>query len=160
MHGCYCGYYGSETDSQRCTCSPGRIAHYRSRISGPMLDRIDLQLEVPRPKEWYQEQASISSAEMKKQVLEAQTVQEERYRELPLSWNSELSGSLLRKFCKMEPGAYKLLQQTVEVLGLSMRSYDRILKLSRTIADLSSAEQIGVEHMAEAIQYRKLDVKI
>ncbi|MFM9277339.1 YifB family Mg chelatase-like AAA ATPase [Paenibacillus jiagnxiensis] len=160
MNPCYCGYYGSETDSQRCTCSPGRITHYRSRISGPMLDRIDLQLEVPRPKEWQQEQASISSTEMRQQVLAAQAIQAERYRELPLSWNSELSGSLLRKFCKMEPGAHKLLQQTVEILGLSMRSYDRILKLSRTIADLAGAAQIGVEHTAEAIQYRKLDVKI
>jgi magnesium chelatase family protein len=160
MNPCYCGYYGSETDSQRCTCSPGRLTHYRSRISGPMLDRIDLQLEVPRPKEWQQEQASISSAEMRQQVLVAQAIQAERYSYLPLSWNSELSGSLLRKFCKMEPGAHKLLQQTVEVLGLSMRSYDRILKLSRTIADLAGAVQIGVEHTAEAIQYRKLDVTI
>ncbi|MFB5266553.1 YifB family Mg chelatase-like AAA ATPase [Paenibacillus enshidis] len=160
MNPCYCGWYGSETDSQRCTCSPGRIARYRSRISGPMLDRIDLQLEVPRPKEWQHEQASISSAVMRQQVLTAQSIQAERYRELPLSWNSELSGSLLRKFCKMEPGAHALLQQTVEVLGLSMRSYDRILKLSRTIADLAGAVQIDVEHTAEAIQYRKLDMKI
>ncbi|MDP4097559.1 YifB family Mg chelatase-like AAA ATPase [Paenibacillus sp. P96] len=159
MNPCYCGWYGSETDVQRCTCSPRRIVHYRSRISGPMLDRIDLQLEVPRPREWQQEQASISSEEMRRQVLTAQAVQAERYRELPISWNSELSGALLRRFCKMEPRAHTLLQQTVEALGLSMRSYDRILKLSRTIADLAGADQIGMEHTAEAIQYRKLDMK-
>lgn len=160
MNPCYCGWYGSETDAQRCTCSPGRIARYRSRISGPLLDRIDLQLEVPRPKEWQQEQASLSSAEMSEQVVAAQAVQAARYRGLPLSWNSELSGSLLRKFCPMEPEAHALLLQTVEVLGLSMRSYDRIIKLSRTIADLAGATQIGMEHTAEAIQYRKLDMSI
>ncbi|WP_209847394.1 YifB family Mg chelatase-like AAA ATPase [Paenibacillus sediminis] len=157
MNPCPCGYLGSDHPKQRCTCSPSRIAGYRAKISGPLLDRIDLQVDVPQPKEWSHQDKPLSSAEMKQQVLAAQAVQAERYKGLPLIWNSELTGSLLRRYTSLTPEAAKLLSHTFEALGLSMRSHDRILKLARTIADLAGVSQITMEHLAEAIQYRQLD---
>ncbi|MGG1642688.1 YifB family Mg chelatase-like AAA ATPase [Paenibacillus sp. NRS-1782] len=157
MNPCHCGFFGSDTQHQRCTCSPAAVARYRSRISGPLLDRIDLQLEVSQPKDWREEKESLSSAEMRRQVLAAQAIQIDRYSKLPFSWNSELSGQMLRKYAVLELNAAELLDQTMDALGLSMRAYDRILKLSRTIADLSQSEKITVSHVAEAIQYRNMD---
>jgi magnesium chelatase family protein len=122
-----------------------------------MLDRIDLQLEVPQPKDWREERESLSSAEMRRQVLAAQAIQNRRYSKLPFSWNSELSGKMLRKYAVLEQKAARLLDQTMDALGLSMRAYDRILKLSRTIADLNQSEEISASHVAEAIQYRNMD---
>ncbi|MGW8956192.1 YifB family Mg chelatase-like AAA ATPase [Paenibacillus sp. NPDC055715] len=157
MNPCHCGFFGSDTQHQRCTCSPSAVARYRSRISGPLLDRIDLQLEVSQPKDWREEKESLSSAEMRRQVLAAQRIQIDRYSKLPFSWNSELSGQMLRKYAVLELNAAELLDQTMDALGLSMRAYDRILKLSRTIADLNQSEKITVSHVAEAIQYRNMD---
>ncbi|MGW9529570.1 YifB family Mg chelatase-like AAA ATPase [Paenibacillus terrae] len=157
MNPCHCGFFGSDTQHQRCTCSPAAVARYRSRISGPLLDRIDLQLEVSQPKDWREEKESLSSAEMRRQVLAAQAIQIDRYSKLPFSWNSELSGQMLRKYAVLEHNAAELLDQTMDALGLSMRAYDRILKLSRTIADLNQSEKITVSHVAEAIQYRNMD---
>ncbi|TKH43117.1 Fis family transcriptional regulator [Paenibacillus terrae] len=157
MNPCHCGFFGSDTQHQRCTCSSSVVARYRSRISGPLLDRIDLQLEVTQPKDWREEKESLSSAEMRRQVLAAQRIQIDRYNKLPFSWNSELSGQMLRKYAVLELHAAELLDQTMDALGLSMRAYDRILKLSRTIADLGQSEQIMVSHVAEAIQYRNMD---
>ncbi len=144
-------------EHQRCTCSPSAVARYRSRISGPLLDRIDLQLEVSQPKDWREEKESLSSAEMRRQVLAAQAIQTRRYGKLSFSWNSELSGQMLRKYAVLEQSAAELLNQTMDALGLSMRAYDRILKLSRTIADLNESEKIKTSHVAEAIQYRNMD---
>lgn len=157
MNPCPCGFFGAETAQQRCSCSLPKIAAYRSRISGPLLDRIDLQVEVPRISNHKQIGPTMSSQDMREQVLGAQTIQIERYRRLPIAWNSELSGSALRRYTQLTPDADQLLQQTYEALGLSLRANDRILKLSRTIADLAGQEQIEVEHIAEAIQYRNLD---
>ncbi|KAF6581034.1 YifB family Mg chelatase-like AAA ATPase [Paenibacillus sp. EKM212P] len=157
LNPCHCGFFGNDTEHQRCTCSPAAVARYRSRISGPLLDRIDLQLEVSQPKDWREEKESLSSAEMRRQVLAAQAIQIHRYSKLPFSWNSELSGQMLRKYAVLEKNAAELLDQTMDALGLSMRAYDRILKLSRTIADLHDSEKILTSHVAEAIQYRHMD---
>ncbi|MEC0255925.1 YifB family Mg chelatase-like AAA ATPase [Paenibacillus lautus] len=157
MNPCPCGYYGSDHPHQRCTCSVTRIAQYRARISGPLMDRIDLQVDVPRPKEWPGNAIPISSEQMRDQVYAAQTIQLKRYSRLPFSWNSELFGSFLRKHAILDKDSAELLQATIDTLGLSMRAYDRILKLARTIADLEASDEIQSQHVAEAIQYRQLD---
>ncbi|KZS43765.1 Fis family transcriptional regulator [Paenibacillus glucanolyticus] len=157
MNPCPCGYYGSDHPHQRCTCSVTRIAQYRAKISGPLMDRIDLQVDVPRPKEWPGSSTPISSQQMRDQVYAAQAIQLERYHRLPFCWNSELFGSFLRKHVLLDKDSAELLQATIDTLGLSMRAYDRILKLARTIADLEASREIHSRHVAEAIQYRQLD---
>lgn len=157
MNPCPCGFYGSDHPHHRCTCSLHRIAQYRAKISGPLLDRIDLQVDVPRPKEWPGTANPLSSEEMCVQVNLAQSVQLARYRNTPFNWNSELSGSALRRFTKLDRASADLLHSTIDMLGLSMRAYDRILKLARTIADLEGSSDINSGHIAEAIQYRQLD---
>lgn len=157
MNPCPCGYYGSDHPHQRCSCSLQRIAQYRAKISGPLLDRIDLQVDVPRPKEWPGATKPLSSEEMRLKVNEAQSIQIARYRHTSFRWNSELSGSALRRFTKLDAPAADLLHSTLDMLGLSMRAYDRILKLARTIADLEGETAISFDHVAEAIQYRQLD---
>ncbi|OAB43404.1 hypothetical protein PGLA_09180 [Paenibacillus glacialis] len=157
MNPCRCGYLGSDHPEHRCTCSSTRIAHYRAKISGPLLDRIDLRVDVPRPKEWTKETFSLSSEEMRERVMLAHRIQLRRYRHLPFSYNSELGGRHLRDFAALSSDTATMLQETLEALGLSMRAYDRILKLARTIADLDAKDTIGSSHVAEAIQYRNLD---
>ncbi|GGA39852.1 YifB family Mg chelatase-like AAA ATPase [Paenibacillus physcomitrellae] len=160
MNPCHCGFLGSEPPLPACTCTPWRIQQYRSRISGPLLDRIDLQLEVPRPKELLADERPVTSEMMKDQVLFAQERQNHRLRGMGLSWNSELSGARLRKSVNLNRAAELLMKSAFEQLGLSMRAYDRIIKLGRTIADLEDREQVSAEHIAEAIQYRQLDKRI
>ncbi|GGF80419.1 magnesium chelatase [Paenibacillus albidus] len=160
MNPCSCGFLGSGSLQQRCTCSPARIAQYRARISGPLLDRIDLQVDVPRPKEWERNSPVLSSAQMRHEVAAAQAIQSMRYKDLPIAWNSELSGAALRRYACLGKKDAELLQQILESLGLSMRAHDRIIKLSRTIADLEGAEDISSAHLAEAVQYRNLDRQI
>jgi magnesium chelatase family protein len=161
MNPCPCGYHGAESLNNPCTCSPLKILQYRSRISGPLLDRIDLHVEVPRTR--YQELSAaesgnqLSSGEMRSRVMAARAMQEVRYAGTPYHYNSELNGRALRKFCKPVPEAADLLAETFEALGLSVRAHDRVLKLARTIADLEGSEVIGIAHIAEAIQYRNLD---
>lgn len=160
MNPCPCGFYGSESILTPCTCSPLKVLQYRSRISGPLLDRIDLHVEVPRTR--YSDLAPgdimpLSSAEMRRQVLQARRVQEQRYAGSSFRYNGELSGRSLRKYCQPTPEAADLLAETFEALGLSVRAHDRILKLARTIADMEGADPIGVSHVAEAVQYRNLD---
>lgn len=157
MNPCPCGYLGSDHPEQHCTCSPMRIANYRSKISGPLLDRIDLQVDVPRPSDWGKEASPISSEIMAAQVMAARERQLKRYRSTTISWNSELSGRLLRRYAKLPADTEEMLQKTMEALGFSMRAYDRILKLARTIADVDGQEGICAAHVAEAIQYRNLD---
>lgn len=159
MNPCPCGYFGGETEANRCTCSSSRISHYRGKISGPLLDRIDLHVEVPRANQYTEGQAGMSSSDMRAAVGAAQRLQAERYRKDGIRYNHELSGKLLRKYCILEPEADQLLKMSYEALGLSFRAHDRILKLARTIADLETSERILTEHLAEAIQYRNLDRK-
>lgn len=157
MNPCSCGYFGSGLSQQHCTCSPARIAQYRAKISGPLLDRIDLQVDVPRPKEWDRQGHVLSSAEMYAEVMAAQAIQAKRFKRLPISWNSELSGASLRRYASLSREGAQLLYDILENLGLSMRAHDRIIKLSRTIADLEGAQDITSAHLAEAVQYRNLD---
>jgi magnesium chelatase family protein len=162
MNPCQCGFFQGEIAVSGCTCSPYQLQRYRSRISGPLLDRIDLQVEVPTVA--FQELAvaappSLSSQEMKAQVLAARAIQEKRYALEGIRHNGELSGRLLRKYCPINPEAEDLLQRTFQSLGLSIRAHDRILKIARTIADLEGASAIAAQHMAEAVQYRSLDRK-
>lgn len=116
-----------------------------------------MQVEVPRPQRWQDDPQPLDSAAMREQVMAAERIQQERYRGCRISRNSELSGSLLRRFAPLDRDATKLLQDCFATLGLSMRAYDRIIKLSRTIADLEGEADIRAEHVAEAIQYRQLD---
>lgn len=158
LNPCPCGFFNSEsTHSRPCTCTPYRIAQYRERISGPLLDRLDMHVEVPRPSLAQQSSTPLSSKEMGADVERAVAIQLQRFRDHHYTRNSELSGSALRKFALMSPEATSMLNTSFEALSLSMRAYDRIIKLSRTIADLSDSEMITPAHVAEAIQYRQLD---
>mgnify|MGYP004654635759 FL=1 len=159
MNPCPCGYYGSK--EKRCTCSEGQISKYMNKISGPLLDRIDIQIEVSPVK--YDKLNSISECEtsetIKKRVNEARDIQRERYKKYDIFSNSELTPIMLEEFCKLDDEGKRILEQAFKKLGLSARAYGRILKVSRTIADLENSKNIKTEHICEAIQYRSLDKK-
>ena len=162
MNPCPCGYFGHP--SRPCTCSPAGVSRYLSRVSGPLLDRIDLHIEVP-PVEFDQLSASGSeepSAAIQQRVERARALQRERYRNhqtSPAACNAKILPELLKAACPMTESARRLLKLSFEKLGLSARAYDRILKVARTIADLDQEEIIQSGHMAEAVQYRSLDRK-
>lgn len=159
MNPCACGYYGSK--DKECTCSPQAITRYMGKISGPLLDRIDIHIEVtPVKYKKLQDDTKIETSEdIKKRVNEARKLQIERYKEYNLYSNSELTPRLIEKYCKLDDVSHKILQNAFEKLGLSARAYGRILKVARTIADLDHKENIEAKHVAEAIQYRSLDRK-
>ncbi|WP_342478322.1 YifB family Mg chelatase-like AAA ATPase [Paenibacillus sp. FSL H7-0350] len=160
MNPCMCGFLGNGNAEQRCSCSPAKIAKYRGKISGPLLDRMDMQVDVPRPREGDRSVPPVSTAQMRSAVLRAQAIQAKRYNTLPISWNSELSGAALRRYAALRPEEEMLLSSILESLGLSMRAHDRIIKLARTIADLEGTEEISAAHLAEAVQYRNLDRQV
>lgn len=159
MNPCPCGYLGDE--KHECSCSPVQIQRYRSRLSGPLLDRIDLQVEVPAVeyKKLREEDSEFSSKKMLSKVLRAREIQLKRYQKasLPFLTNSELSGRWLNEFCRLGEEEHNFLEQAVKNLGLSARAFTRILRISRTIADLEEKEKIDVAILAEAIAYRFLD---
>ncbi|MFS0727825.1 YifB family Mg chelatase-like AAA ATPase [Paenibacillus sp. 1P07SE] len=157
MNPCHCGYHGDILHPERCICSPQKIAAYRAKISGPLLDRIDLQIEVPRPAEVGAQQPGLSTAQMQERVMVARERQDARSDRTGVNWNCELEGQALKEAAALDGGAAELLAEAYQALGLSLRSHDRVLKLARTIADLQDTEKIGIEHIAEAIQYRCLD---
>lgn len=161
MNPCPCGYYGSDSPAHGCICSPLKILQYRAKISGPLLDRIDLHVEVPRMDyaSITMKENQLSSKQMLESVLVAHRRQQKRYVTRGISFNGELSGRLLRKFCALKPDAEQLLVQAFDALGLSVRAHDRILKIALTIADLEQRDTIESHHLAEAIQYRHLDRK-
>ena len=157
MNPCPCGYLG---DPQRsCTCSVGDIQRYRARVSGPLLDRIDIQVEVPRlaRRQLQERSAGESSEVVRRRVVAARNVQEERLAGTGAYCNAGMTHSLVEKRCLTTPEGERFLGLAVERLGLSARSYHRVLKVARTIADLASSELIEVEHLAEAVQYRCLE---
>ncbi|GIP36794.1 magnesium chelatase [Paenibacillus sp. J31TS4] len=162
MNPCPCGYYGSDAGNSGagCTCPPHKIAQYRTRLSGPLLDRIDLHIEVPRlaPQEAGERSSSLGSEQMKEAVERAQERQKARYAGTGCRFNGELNGRLLRKHCPLHAEAEALLQEAYRSLGLSLRAHDRILKIARTIADLEDSPRIELAHLAEAVQYRSLDL--
>lgn len=157
MNPCECGYYGS--DLKKCTCNAKSIKRYVGKISGPMLDRIDLHIEV-KPVE-YEKLAftnkSETSKEIRNRVNAARNIQLERYKEIGIFCNAELDSNLLEKFCKLDKKSREIMQRAFEKFGLSARAHDKILKIARTIADLDNSEEIQYKHIAEAIQYRALD---
>ena len=159
MNPCPCGFYGSK--EKECTCSPQAIQRYMGKISGPLLDRIDIQIEVTAVK--YQkleaENETENSNKIKERVNKARKVQQERYKENGIYSNAELTPKLLSKYCKLNKESKAIMQNAFEKLGLSARAHGRILKVARTIADLDNCENIQKIHIAEAIQYRSLDKK-
>ncbi|MDD4899830.1 MAG: YifB family Mg chelatase-like AAA ATPase [Candidatus Omnitrophica bacterium] len=157
MNPCPCGYY---TDPKRnCTCSTTKIQQYKNKISGPLLDRIDIHIEVPAIK--YKELADINEAEasgrIKKRVENARAIQRERFKAEKIFCNAQMHTKMLKKYCALGDSAKKLLRLAMTELGFSARAYDKILKISRTIADLALSQDIQEEHISEAIQYRSLD---
>jgi len=159
MNPCPCGFYGSK--EKECTCSPQAITKYIGKISGPLLDRIDIQIEVSPVK--YQKLSDDdeieNSEKIKERVNKARRIQLKRYQNENIYSNSELTPKLIEKYCELNENSKKILQIAFEKLGLSARAYGRILKVARTIADLDGKENILEEHITEAIQYRSLDKK-
>ncbi len=159
MNPCPCGYYNHPT--KECTCPPGAVQKYLNKISGPLLDRIDLHVEVT-PVAFSELSNTLSqgenSASIRDRVIKARDIQTERYKDTPgLYANAQMSSKQLREICVIGTAGEALLKRAMERLNLSARAYDRILKVSRTIADLAGSADIKVEHLAEAIQYRSLD---
>lgn len=158
MNPCPCGYYNHP--DRACICSPGSAQKYMNKISGPLLDRIDIQIEiVPVPFEKISNQAlSETSLAVRERVIRARRIQEERFKaEKTIHCNAQMSPKLLRKYAVPDAQGLARLKTAMERLNLSARAYDRILKVSRTIADLENSENIQSHHLAEAINYRNLD---
>ena len=158
MNPCPCGFYGTEKE---CKCSEESIKKYLGKISGPLLDRIDIQVEVSSVKYdcFETNKKEESSEEIRRRVNKARNIQKERYKGLGIYSNSELTPVLIEKFCVLDNKGKYLLRNAFEKLGLSARAYGRILKVARTIADLDESENILEKHLLEAIQYRSLDKK-
>lgn len=159
MNPCPCGYFGSK--EKECTCRDDQIRKYINRISGPLLDRIDIHVEVEGVKfdKLENDSASESSSDIRKRVNNARNIQLSRYAGYNIFSNSELTPSLINKYCRLSQGGKKVLESAFDRLGLSARAYSRILKVARTIADLDNSDNIEIPHLAEAIQYRSLDRK-
>ena len=159
MNPCPCGYYGDST--HQCRCKPDQLARYRARLSGPLLDRIDLHVEVPAvPYADLQGKGEgLSSAAMRERVLAARAIQEQRYAGEPIHCNAGLHGRLLDEHCALDQQGQNIMRGATERLGLSARAYTRVLRLGRTIADLDGSERILATHLAEAVSLRVLDRK-
>lgn len=158
MNPCPCGYYNHP--EKECTCAPGAVKKYLSRISGPLLDRIDLHVEVtPVPfKDLALQTSGETSAQIRERVVKAREIQQQRFAQSPeIHCNAQMTSSKIRTYCVLDEASMTLLKKAMEKLGLSARAYDRILKVSRTIADLAGEESIQASHVAEAITYRSLD---
>ncbi|MFA6295810.1 MAG: YifB family Mg chelatase-like AAA ATPase [Patescibacteria group bacterium] len=154
MNPCPCGYYMS--NDKECSCTPVEVSRYQKRISGPLMDRIDLHIDVPKVKyeNLVDEQLAEKSADVQKRVQKAREIQVKRFKNMPITSNSEMGHSEMRNFCKIDSVSQELLHNAVNTLHLSARAYNRILKVSRTIADLENCENIEAKHIAEALQYR------
>jgi len=158
MNPCPCGFYNHP--DKECTCPPGSVQKYLNKISGPLLDRIDLHVEVTPVafSELSAAKKGEASASIRERVIKAREIQEERYKNNEGTYsNAQISSKQLREICVIDTVGEALLKKAMERLNLSARAYDRILKVSRTIADLSASENIKPEHLAEAIHYRSLD---
>jgi len=155
MNPCPCGYLGDS--KKQCTCSEFQINRYRSKLSGPLLDRIDIQINVQRldDTELLENNKNVeTSAEIRQRVIKARKIQEERYKNEGILVNSELTSKLIKKYCKIDDSSRQFLKTAINRFNLSARSYDRLLKISRTIADLKGEENINTSHIAQALQLR------
>ncbi|MCX8070686.1 MAG: YifB family Mg chelatase-like AAA ATPase, partial [Thermodesulfovibrionales bacterium] len=157
MNPCPCGYF---SDSRhQCSCSPGIINKYKARISGPLLDRIDLHIDVPAVpfRELSNDYVGEKSEKIRQRVTEAREIQLHRFKNDGIFANGQMKTRHIKKYCKLTEEAQNILSRAMEMLGLSARAYSRILKVSRTIADMDKRDKIEGHHVAEAIQYRSLD---
>ena len=158
MNPCPCGYYNHP--EKDCVCVPGQVQKYLNKISGPLLDRIDIHVEVTPVSfnELTTNREEEKSVDIRERVIRARKIQEQRYKDNEaIHCNAQISGKLLKKYCQVSETGLSLLKNAMEKLGLSARAYDRILKVARTIADLEASEKIETQHLAEAIQMRSLD---
>ena len=157
MNPCPCGYYGDE--ERECKCTPQEIHRYLRKISGPLLDRIDIQIDVQRPKfEKINSKESVESSEIiRERVNKAKKIKIERYKKYRIRSNSEMNTKMISEFCNLDRNGEELLKNAFQKFKFSVRAYEKILKVARTIADLENKENIDIKHIAEAIQYRSLD---
>ena len=159
MNPCPCGYYGHPT--KECTCSKGVPAKYLSKISGPLLDRLDIHIEVPQVdfNKLSADEKAESSKDIKARVNKARAIQNKRFEGTSVTCNAKMTPSMTREYCKLNEQCKQMLERCFDSLGLSARAYDKILRIARTIADLDGSENIELEHITEAVQYRALDRK-
>lgn len=157
LNPCPCGFRGDP--KRRCSCSPIQVEKYMARISGPLLDRIDIHLEVPPVpfREMADVRTGTNSGDMRTKVLAARAIQRERFQGQRIQLNGRMTPQQIRRYCKLDADAESLLKQAMEEMGLSARAHDKILRVSRTIADLDESPRIRAEHLSEAINYRALD---
>ncbi len=160
MNPCPCGYFGS--DARRCKCTPGQIRRYLSKVSGPLVDRIDIHIDVPTIgfRKLRSRSGQLDSAAMRADVIRATQIQTERFDDNKIHTNARMSHKQVEKFCKLDSASEMMLKYAMQEFGLSARAHDKICKLARTIADLAGAQDIASEHIGEAISYRKLDRKL
>jgi magnesium chelatase family protein len=160
MNPCPCGYLSDP--NRECTCSAHQIQRYKARISGPLLDRIDLHVEVPsvRYRDLSKEEGGEGSDDIRKRVDRAMTIQGERFHRSQIHCNAQMSNRHIKKFCPIDEAGKRLMEMAIDRLGMSARAYTRILKIARTIADLEEKEAIESIHVSEAIQYRGLDREV
>jgi len=158
MNPCRCGWYGHP--SGRCTCTEAQVKKYVEKISGPMLDRMDIHVSVPSVEyeAMRRRETAESSAEIRKRVNAARDIQKKRFEGTEVLCNAQMTPAMVGEYCKLDAAGEKLLKNAFERLGLTARSHDRLLRVARTIADLDGAEDIGAAHLAEAIQYRNTDI--
>ena len=158
MNPCPCGFYGSR--KRECACSFEQIRRYRSRVSGPILDRIDIQIEVPELE--YEDVSSgekgESSKDIRKRVEKARATQRKRLKNEKISTNAQMDVKQIERYCNLDDEGKKIMEKAMERLGLSARGYSKVLKVARTIADLEQEENILPSHLKEALQYRSLDL--
>jgi magnesium chelatase family protein len=157
MNPCPCGYFSDP--NHECTCTYTRIHRYRSKVSGPLMDRMDIQVEVPavRYKDLAQEDREETSAAIRKRVNLARDIQQERLRRTRIHCNAQMNNRQIKKYCPIDAQCHRLLETAIDKLGLSARAFNRVLKIARTIADLEQAPDIRVRHVSEGVQYRSLD---
>jgi len=160
MNPCPCGYFG--TYARRCKCTPNQIERYLSKISGPLVDRIDIHIDVPAISftKLRSKSGQLDSATIRQDVVNARAIQAVRFGDNKTMTNTRMSHKQVRKFCELDSASEMMLKQAMTEFGLSARAHDKICKVARTIADLAGAENIAPEHIAEAISYRKLDRKL
>lgn len=159
MNPCPCGYFGHPT--RKCTCPNGAAARYLSKVSGPLLDRLDIHIEVPQVSfdELSEKEKGETSAQIKARVNTARNIQTRRFMGTEIKCNAHMTAEMTRKYCVLTDNALRMLKNSFDKLGLSARAYDKVLRVARTIADLDGSENIDIKHIAEAIQYRSLDRK-
>jgi magnesium chelatase family protein len=157
MNPCPCGYFADP--KHQCRCSYQQIHRYRSKISGPLLDRIDIHVEVPAVpyKDLMKESTAESSEQIRKRVADARKIQSERFTRTKIFSNAQMNSRHIKTYCKIDEASRSLLESAIDKLGFSARALNRVLKISRTIADLEGESTILVDHVSEAVQYRSLD---